>query len=218
MGEEMTSHEVPRASVLSAAGSEPKTMQAISGKGFGRRAVAYIIDLLILSALNFIGFVAVFIFLTLLMLVIFYPNSEVTSFLEKVSTPGRASLLLVSSLISLVYFVSFEGIYGATPGKLILGMRVINEKDGQPCNLKSALHRGLWRFIDGLLFGVIAYTNMEAPLQQRLGDKKAGTIVVGKDAPVIQETRRWPRFLAGLVLFIVIQTAISLIQIGITLF
>lgn len=35
--------------------------------------------------------------------------------------------LLIGAISSTLYFITFEWLYGATPGKLILGMRVIME-------------------------------------------------------------------------------------------
>ena len=35
---------------------------------------------------------------------------------------------IISALLTLTYFACFEGFYGATPGKLITGMRVIKKE------------------------------------------------------------------------------------------
>ena len=51
----------------------------------------------------------------------------------------------------------------------------------------------------------IAYSNMTPPLQQRLGDKKAHTLVVGKNEPVIQESRPWPWFIVALLAYLLIR-------------
>jgi len=110
---------------------------------------------------------------------------------------------------SVFYFASFEWLYGATPGKLLLGMRVVGE-DGQPCTLKATVVRDLWRLLDSLFFGLVANRAMATSFhQQRYGDQRAHTYVVDRHDPFIQRRRPWPNFLAALVLFAVLGTAVS---------
>lgn len=75
-------------------------------------------------------------------------------------------------IVGLAYFVVFEGLKGATVGKMILGLKVVKE-DGEACDLLSALVRNLVRPIDVVTFFIWA-TNR----QQRLGDFMAKTVVV----------------------------------------
>lgn len=70
-----------------------------------------------------------------------------------------------------------EGIAGATPGKLILGYRVVTT-DLQPCTPQAAVIRSLAYFVDSFFFGLPAYNAMKSSSHnQRLGDKWANTIV-----------------------------------------
>ena len=99
-----------------------------------------------------------------------------------------------------LYWTLFEWFFGATPGKAILGMRVVKES-GEPCDLKAALIRALYRYIDGIVFGAVAYSTMKAPFYQRYGDRSAKTIVVAADDPMIRERRSWWGFVAAAALY-----------------
>jgi uncharacterized RDD family membrane protein YckC len=85
----------------------------------------------------------------------------------------------VLTALGLLYFAVPEALFGATPGKLWAGLRVVTV-DGTPLSLGSVITRNAMRLIDylpvlyvlgGLL--VLATTN-----SQRLGDRAAGTTVV----------------------------------------
>ena len=88
---------------------------------------------------------------------------------------------LLLSLASFGYFVVFEGLFGGTIGKLILGLRVVNAK-GQTPGIGAALVRNLLRIVDALPFlyivGIIAVLGSEK--KQRIGDRAAGTYVVSR--------------------------------------
>jgi hypothetical protein len=100
---------------------------------------------------------------------------------------------------------------GASPGKLILSMRVVKE-DGLPFNMGAALTRGLWRFIDSIVFGLVAYVTMTKPLQQRLGDKRAHTVVISKNDMLPGSSRDWPMFVIALAFFVAVQLLVILIN------
>ncbi|WP_434776925.1 RDD family protein [Neisseria sp. Ec49-e6-T10] len=79
-----------------------------------------------------------------------------------------------------LYFVVFElRFQGRTPGKMLMGLRVVND-DGTPVQFSASLLRNLLRVADSLpvfyTFGIIAST--VHPHSKRLGDLVAGTIVV----------------------------------------
>ena len=106
---------------------------------------------------------------------------------------------VMSLILNVIYFTIFETLYGASPGKIILGMRVV-QMNGQPCSIGKAFVRAMMRFIDGFIFGAIAAVNMKPPFQQRPGDKLASTIVVDSDNPLIQVQRPWwMALIAGLI-------------------
>ena len=119
-------------------------------------------------------------------------------------------------VLSIVYFTIFEWLYGATLGKLILGLRVVKES-GEPCDFRVSFVRALYRFIDGLFFGIPAYRSMKSPLYQRIGDKKAQTVVVGSKEPIIQAPRAWWWFLVATVLYLTTATVLVILLLGMAL-
>lgn len=91
-------------------------------------------------------------------------------------------LFLLCVLFAFLYFVIPEALWGVTPGKLALGIKVVR-LDGGRCGLGPALVRNLFRAVDiqlcflvGLLFIVFS------PRGQRLGDRLAGTVVTASAA------------------------------------
>lgn len=88
-------------------------------------------------------------------------------------------LLLLSFMLSWFYYTLFETFWnGRTPGKSVMGLRVIKEK-GYPITFLAAFGRNLLRTVDALglyLVGFVAL--LLSPRFQRLGDYLAGTIVV----------------------------------------
>ena len=82
------------------------------------------------------------------------------------------------ALLVLLAFSYFEGRSGRTPGKWLLGIRVLGT-DLQPCGFGRALLRNMLSFVDGFfsfLVGALLVALTEN--WQRLGDMAARTIVV----------------------------------------
>ena len=92
---------------------------------------------------------------------------------------GAPALLMVA--LAWGYPIVFEGLFGGTIGKLVLGMRVVNAEGGN-IGLGRALVRNLLRIIDALpffyLLGAILVASSDT--KQRLGDRVAGTYVVAR--------------------------------------
>lgn len=90
-------------------------------------------------------------------------------------------LMLAWFLIDWLYPVIFEtGKRGATPGKRVAGLRVV-QASGSPITMGQAIIRNFLRFIDGMpMFTyVIGLTSCLATKRfQRLGDLAAGTVVI----------------------------------------
>ncbi len=85
-------------------------------------------------------------------------------------------------LIVFAYFTLMEGYRGQTVGKMLLGIKVIREDNGEVPGLKVAAIRTILRLIDVLpaayLVGFIAV--LISAKNQRLGDMAANTLVVRK--------------------------------------
>jgi len=93
----------------------------------------------------------------------------------------RPLLLHLGSLAALaVYGALTEAAFGATPGKLALGLRVELAGGGRP-GLSRAIVRNLLRLVDIIppYLGAVGLSMMTVTrLRQRLGDLAAGTVVV----------------------------------------
>jgi uncharacterized RDD family membrane protein YckC len=85
-------------------------------------------------------------------------------------------------LVEWFYPVLFELYNGATPGKRVMGVLVIQE-NGTPVTPSTSLIRNLLRVVDFLpfLYGVGLITMLCNPCFKRLGDLAAGTLVVYRD-------------------------------------
>lgn len=139
--------------------------------GLGSRAAAYMIDQLILTAINIIMFILLF----MLML------GETTFFDSgDVSYVAIAVVIILIFLINYGYYIVLEYFWGGkTIGKHVIGLRVIQD-NGHSLTLLSSTIRNFLRLIDALptsnLLGILMiYFHSK---HKRLGDLVAGTIVV----------------------------------------
>ncbi len=160
--------EVPSQPLTEALG-EPEG-QTVTVIGFGRRLVAYIIDAVILWA---VGLCLGFGVLSL---------TATGASQDAVSSANLAvqAVQCVSVLIALAYFVIFWATTGQTPGKMALGIKVI-ETDGSPVTWGKAILRYIGYVISGLVLSLgfiwIAFDSK----RQGWHDKIANTYVVHKD-------------------------------------
>ena len=138
--------------------------------GIGTRGAAALIDLLIMFVLT--G-------------TLWYVVASIPKFLPALREIGnggwaRAILIIGQFLILWGYFVAFEAIWdGQTPGKRVLGLRVVRNGGGG-VDVGASAARNLIRFVDFLPFGYFVgmVTVIANQRNQRLGDLVAGTIVV----------------------------------------
>ncbi len=131
--------------------------------GAGSRAMAAIVDLLLIGVLSF----------ALTLSLVFWGNFS--------AWVTALQVLLLYSLVWL-YFALFEGLRrGQTPGKRLVGIRTIRES-GHGLTFADAATRHLLTPID--LVGMIGLILIAVhPRAKRLGDLVAGTVVV-RDLPV----------------------------------
>jgi uncharacterized RDD family membrane protein YckC len=94
-----------------------------------------------------------------------------------------ASLLIAETLniaILFVYFWLLEAGFGATPGKAMVGIRVVRTNDIPP--LKAFAIRNILRVVDGLGFYLVgAAVAGCSRIHRRVGDICAGTAVIEED-------------------------------------
>ena len=146
-------------------------LPAVRFASLTRRAVALLIDLVILLGPLLAGMVVMFLIL---------PRVE--------DQPDSRDVMLLTPLIvggafwALACFFLFcysLGRWGRTPGKWAMGIRALGT-DLRPCGFTRALLRTLLLFVDGFLLNftigvlLIAFTGN----QQRMGDLAARTIVI----------------------------------------
>jgi uncharacterized RDD family membrane protein YckC len=106
-----------------------------------------------------------------------YSSSPNSGF--SISTSSTTVAWPVLTLVAVAYFVTFESVFGATPGKLLTRLKVVRV-DGRPLTVGAVVARNLLKPVDWLpilyLLGglfVLATRN-----SQRIGDLAAGTTVV----------------------------------------
>jgi len=107
-----------------------------------------------------------------------------TSFpaLARASPWAMGGMILAAFLVVWGYFPFFEILWnGQTPGKRVMGLRVLRE-NGTPIGVWEALLRNLLRLVDLLPllppYGVGMTVMFLSPWAKRLGDYAAGTVVV----------------------------------------
>ena len=131
-------------------------MQAV---GVGRRAVAIIIDAIILMILGWVIALGV-------------GGTGPTGF----AIAGAPALIWF--LIGLAYYVVMEVKMGGTVGKLAMKLKVVKE-GGEPLDWQASLLRNVLRIIDGFFFYLVAAIVVwVSKKKQRLGDMVAHTLVV----------------------------------------
>lgn len=97
-----------------------------------------------------------------------------------VQSTGLALYYLWLFVLFFGYYFVFEWLWdGQTPGKRYFGLRVMLS-NGLPLTVTAALARNAVRIVDFLppVYGLGALSSVSNPLNQRLGDLVAGTIVV----------------------------------------
>lgn len=109
-------------------------------------------------------------------------NGEDSTYIETGSTYATQGVVLAYALI---VFVVLQGITGATPGKLLFGVRTVNE-DGEAPGIGRAFVRWILWIVDAfpwccfipVVGGIAAFTSRG---HRRVGDMAAKTYVVDKD-------------------------------------
>lgn len=168
----------------------------LEGKRFAPRALAFLIDVAVLYGLTIGSYLA----LPLLLGQSFAVRTAMHA-VDLRENPLPWPELLLGFVTSTLYFSLFEWLHGATPGKMLLRMRVART-DGGRLGFRPALVRGLLRVVDSFLFALPAAANMKPPLQQRIGDKVAKSVVTGSRDPCLRFRRGWGWAALALVLFL----------------
>ncbi len=156
--------------------------------GIGSRFVAAFVDHLIV----FVVWLAAF--FTVLALITAAEAAESSSEL-------LLAVLACLFLLLVAYYILFElGWSGQTPGKRLVGLRVLHS-DGTPITLVDTLLRNVLRLFDflPLYYGLgvlVMFLNQDA---RRLGDLAAGTVVVKERKEVTLESLAAPAMTAPMI-------------------
>ena len=144
--------------------------------GIGSRMMAYTVDFIV----RYVPFFA----LLIAMLLGGFVLADLMQFGQFLIVLAIIAFFAVHTL----YFILFEAFSrGQTPGKRLLGLRVVQE-NGRPASLQAVIVRNLLRVIDGVpqlpfgLYGIgmaVMFINRKS---QRLGDLAGGTVVVKERA------------------------------------
>ncbi len=141
------------------AGQAPATYPSGSPTGplasWGTRVLATLIDAAVSTALLIVGFILVFI-------------------VGAISSTLGVLLGLVVYLVSIaagLYFTYMTGACGQSPGKKIMGIKVVNEETGQVIGGGMGIVRGLAHFVDSFVFGLGYLWPLWDPKRQTLADK-----------------------------------------------
>ncbi|MGD8922931.1 MAG: RDD family protein [Candidatus Zixiibacteriota bacterium] len=123
-----------------------------------------------------------------LLSLLFFPVTRIVkgTWIMSVSDHRWASGWFVTDPICLVflamivlYFILLEGLAGATPGKMAVGIRVVSVEGKKP-GLTRSIVRNVLRVVDSLpvlnILGVVLIT--KSPERARFGDRVAGTRVI----------------------------------------
>lgn len=139
--------------------------------GVGSRFLALAFD----SALQLAGIVVL-----VIVAVIARRLAGISVTTASLGTWATALLIAGAFVIYSGYFAIFESVWaGQTPGKRLVGLRVI-DLSGRPLAVYGAIVRNLLRIVDQLpgIYGVAILCVLVTRRQQRLGDLAAGTVVV----------------------------------------
>jgi uncharacterized RDD family membrane protein YckC len=146
----------------------------------GRRVVAYIIDALIVAAIAAISWYA----LTKNV----GPGACIGGGVEIngkcrgfTQSSNRGIWIAIIAIAYIAIFWVMQGLTGRTPGKAVVGIKVI-KGDGQVPGVGRATLRSILWIVDGLLANLVGFvTALASRNNQRVGDMAASTFVVDKN-------------------------------------
>lgn len=132
-----------------------------------KRVVAYVIDSLVSAVLMFVVLIPA--------LVVLFAGIFINPAL---GTLIYVLLLIVSVLVMLGYSLLKDGLFGGrSPGKKLMGLKVVNVRKNTACSFKDSLLRNLTFMVPvlNIIECLMPFVDAEG---LRFGDKLAGTQVV----------------------------------------
>jgi len=177
----------------------PVTTQSDPTSVMGRRIAAYLIDGVIALVVYVIAFVSILESLTM------RSSEEATTLCEVVNNSPQSSvcinfgstvyagtggdlgvIALIVMAFTVVFHVALPSLTGFSPGKGIMGLRVVKQDTMQTAGLGANLVRWLLWIVDAFPFPLMPLvgliTGLASGKHQRVGDMAASTLVVHKDS------------------------------------
>jgi len=114
---------------------------------------------------------------TFLLFVAFYNNFSSAKSVEEVIVLTN-NLFVYIVFLKVVYHTFFVWQYGATMGKMLFGMRVVDEKSFQKLDFSKSLIRAVVRIFSEALFYLGFLWGVINPTRQTWHDKACGSIVI----------------------------------------
>ena len=158
----------------------PIDLAAASRQALPRRLAALVVDVLVISLLDAIvnGTFGV---------------TRVTGGVVPSMTSGSFASFTTQTtvdwfwltLLWVAYYAVLEGLFGATVGKRVAGLRV-TDLEGRRIGWQAAILRNIGRLLDALPFLYLlgGILTLNSRLHQRLGDRFAGTLVIPAPAVI----------------------------------
>ena len=143
--------------------------------GIISRSIAYVIDVIIISIFTVIAALP----FILLRFVLDPPHNEI----HMVPTFLQFFYIFVIANMTIIftYFVICEGFFGYTPGKRLLGIKVLRA-DGKKASYPEAMIRSVPKlFIVAIIADALLMILLYRKDRQRLFDRIAGTIVISRN-------------------------------------
>ena len=145
--------------------------------GFWRRFVASLIDNTIICIVFFVLFM-----IAMIAFFIGAATGEESAWIADLANPTKISSVMIFIwlfllVITLGYFTYFHGTTGRTPGKMLLGLQVVNE-DGTPVTFGIAFLRSVGYLVSGAIFYLGFIWAGFDKKKQSWHDKIAGTVVI----------------------------------------
>jgi len=132
---------------------------------FSKRIMAYAIDDLLIS---------------ILFIIMLWGPIKASTSVEEV-TIILNSVWLFMVMTQIVYHTFFVWQYGASLGKIAMGIEVVEANEYTKPRFSVALNRSIFRIISGMIFYLGFIWAFFNPNRQTLHDKTAHTLVVSKD-------------------------------------
>ena len=174
----------------------------IEGVGVARRVLARVIDVVVLQLAIGVGAAAAYLAASVLVDSLGPGTAAAIERLANASSSSwRGSWHDVAlGLLGLTLLHTLcEGLHGSTIGKRVCGITVVSES-GTPAGIRAGLKRSLGFLVDQIAFGLVGiHKILNSPLQQRVGDEWAHTVVVRSKALAPGSRRSGWRFVAATV-------------------